>query len=89
MPGLESNLRYLISYCFYLILWPFASMTSDKTLDKLVSVLSRTETKRGFLKLATTITRLWKYNDGVTSSRETNKYAYPQLLCGIGHVLKT
>lgn len=45
--------------------------------------------KEFFLKPATTITRLWQYNDGVTPSRETNKHAYPQLLCGIGHVLKT
>lgn len=78
MPGLERNLRNLISYCFYWILCLFVSMNSDKTLDKLVSVLSRTETKIGFLKLATTITRIWKYNNGVTSSRDTNKYAYPQ-----------
>lgn len=50
MPGLESNLRYLISYCFYWILCLFVSMNSAKTLDKLVSVLSRTETKRVFFE---------------------------------------
>jgi hypothetical protein len=50
MPGLESNLEILISCCFYWLLCLLIAMTSARTLNKLVSVLGRNETKRVFLK---------------------------------------